>query len=218
MARNSNGTAEEPTSRRAVLVAAVGAAAATPAAAVLPAEHVRAANGDPLILGQPNAASAATDLDGPLVVRRSGGSTDNPPDVAIEATSVYGTGVVGHTTSGQWGSVSAGVRGIADDPHGVAVAAVGDVLGYGLTVRGKVGLQSRSGRAYVAAGKSYVDVDLRSKGSLPGLPLCFAILNSYRPGVFVTSLRADTPSGGMLRIYLNRAVDSRTAVAWFVLN
>ena len=218
MGRNYKGTSEEPTSRRAVLAAALGAAAATAAAGVLPREHANAANGDPLILGQLNAASAATQLDGSLWVHSSGGSAANPGDLAVEGTSVYGTGVVGHTTSGQWGSTSAGVRGIADDPRGVAVAAVGDILGYGLTVRGKVGLQSRSGRAYVAAGKSYVDVDLRFKGSLPGLPLCFAILNSYRPGVFVTSVRADTPSGGMLRIYLNRAVTSRTAVAWFVLN
>ena len=103
-------------------------------------------------------------------------------------------------------------------PVALLIAAVGDISGYGLTVRGKVGLQSRSGRVYVAAGRSYVDVDLRFKGSLPRLPLCFAILNSYRPGVFVTSVRADIPSGGMLRIYLNGAVTSRTAVAWFVLN
>jgi len=46
-------------------------------------------------------------------------------------------------------------------PVALLIAAVGDISGYGLTVRGKVGLQSRSGRVYVAAGRSYVDVDLR---------------------------------------------------------
>ena len=217
MERTSNTTAEELTSRRAIRAAVLGAAAATAAAAVLPAEHASAANGDPLILGQANTANDATDLDGQLVVHSSAGSNENPSDVAVQGTSLYGTGVLGHT-SAEWGATSAGVRGVADDPRGVAIAAFGDISGYGLTVRGKVGLQSRSGRVYVAAGRSYVDVDLRFKGSLPGLPLCFAILNSYRPGVFVTSVRADIPSGGMLRIYLNGAVTSRTAVAWFVLN
>ena len=217
MERTSNTTAEELTSRRAILAAVLGAAAATAAAAVLPAEHASAANGDPLILGQANTANDATDLDGQLVVHSSAGSNEDPSDVAVQGTSLYGTGVLGHT-SAEWGATSAGVRGVADDPRGVGIAAVGDISGYGLTVRGKVGLQSRSGRVYVAAGRSYVDVDLRFKGSLPGLPLCFAILNSYRPGVFVTSVRADIPSGGMLRIYLNGAVTSRTAVAWFVLN
>ena len=97
MERTSNTTAEELTSRRAIRAAVLGAAAATAAAAVLPAEHASAANGDPLILGQANTANDATDLDGQLVVHSSAGSNENPSDVAVQGTSLYGTGVLGHT-------------------------------------------------------------------------------------------------------------------------
>ena len=90
MERTRNTTAEELTSRRAILAAVLGAAAATAAAAVLPAEHASAANGDPLILGQANTANDATDLDGQLVVHSSAGSDDNPSDVAVQGTSLTG--------------------------------------------------------------------------------------------------------------------------------
>jgi len=119
MERTRNTTAEELTSRRAILAAVLGAAAATAAAAVLPAEDASAANGDPLILGQANTANDATDLDGQLVVHSSAGSNEDPSDVAVQGTSLYGTGVLGHT-SAEWGATSAGVRGVADDPRGVA--------------------------------------------------------------------------------------------------
>lgn len=169
MERTRNTTAEELTSRRAILAAVLGAAAATAAAAVLPAEHASAANGDPLILGQANTANDATDLDGQLVVHSSAGSNENPSDVAVQGTSLYGTGVLGHT-SAEWGATSAGVRGVADDPRGVGIAAVGDISGYGLTVRGKVGLQSRSGRAYVAAGRSYGMSTFALRAVFPAFP------------------------------------------------
>ena len=90
MERTRNTTAEELTSRRAILAAVLGAAAATAAAAVLPAEHASAANGDPLILGQANTANDATDLDGQLVVHSSAGSDDNRSGVAVQGTSLTG--------------------------------------------------------------------------------------------------------------------------------
>ena len=70
----------------------------------------------------------------------------------------------------------------------------------------------------VSAGNSLVDVNLRQKGGLIGTPLCFPNLMSYRPGVFVTTVRPNYPADGRVRIYLNRAVSSNTLVAWFVLN
>ena len=60
-----------------------------------------------------------------------------------------------------------------------------------LRVTGKARL-TRSGRATVSAGRSSVDIDLRTKGGLTGTPLCFANLMSYRPGVFVTTVRPNS--------------------------
>jgi hypothetical protein len=70
----------------------------------------------------------------------------------------------------------------------------------------------------VAAARRSVDIDLRQKGGLGGTPFCFANLMSYRPGVFVTTVRPNYPVAGKARIYLNRTVSSNTLVAWFVLN
>jgi len=216
MERTSNTTAEELPSRRAILAAVLGAAAATAAAAVHPAEHASTANGDRLILGQANTANDATDLDGQLVVHSSAGSDDNPSDVAVQGTSL--TGPVCWDTLG----------GVGCDQRGRSRRRRRSPWRCYRRLRGHLRIRAHCAREGRAAkpkqprlrrcGQIVWDVDLRFKGSLPRLPLCFAILNSYRPGVFVTSVRADIPSGGMLRIYLNGAVTSRTAVAWFVLN
>ena len=212
MERTSDTTAEELTSRRAILAAVLGAAAATAAAAVLPAEHASAANGDPLILGQANTANDATDLDGQLVVHSSAGSNEDPSDVAVQGTSLYGTGVLGTHIGG----VGCDQRGRSRRRRRSPWRCYRRLRGH-LRIRAHCAREGRAAKPKQPrlrrCGQIVWDVDLRFKGSLPRLPLCFAILNSYRPGVFVTSVRADIPSRGMLRIYLNRAVTSRTAVA-----
>ena len=88
----------------------------------------------------------------------------------------------------------------------------------GLHVTGKAKFPDRSGRATIAAGRAYVDVDLVSKSGLQGTPLCFANLMSNRTGVYVRAVRPNYPSANKLRIYLNKAVTSSTHVSWFVLN
>jgi hypothetical protein len=210
-----------PRSRRAVLATAVGAAAATAAATLSRPLAVSAATGDPLILGQENAASDATQLNGRLSVTTTDDflapaaitvhSDDAPAFNAISDhhIAVRGVGLDHEST---------GVEGRATNVEGTGVLAVNDEEGFGLFVHGKVGLGSRSGRASILAGRSYVDFDLRSKGGLTGTPLCFATLRSYRPGVYVAAVRANYPSSGKARIYLNKAVSSTTNVSWFVLN
>ena len=88
-------------------------------------------------------------------------------------------------------------------------------------MRGKAKF-NRSGRVTVLAGRSSVDIDFRPRDlpfhGLEGTPLCFANLMSYRPGVFVTTVRPNYPIAGKMRIYLNRAVSSNAFVAWVVLN
>ena len=141
---------------------------------------------------------------------------------ANTSTAVYGTsekslGVLGES-HGSDGRDSAGVHGRTDNIGGVGVAAENAAEGVGLQVSGKAQFLTRSGRATIAAGRSYVDIDLRSKGGLAGTPLCFATLRRYRPGVYVAAVRANYPSPGKARIYLNKAVSSTTNASWFVLN
>jgi hypothetical protein len=215
-------------SRRALLTAAAGAAAATAAAALSRPLQVTAASGDPLILGQVNASLVDhTRLDGTLDVFNvdSNGRAITAQDVSVigsegagvEGSSTNGTGLLG-TSQGATGHNSSGVKGISQTVGGVGVAAISLSAGTALYAQGKVRLATRSGRTTVAAGKASVDIDLRQKGGLAGTPLGFAVLVSYRPGVFVTTVRPNYPIKGKARIYLNRAVTSTTYVAWFVLN
>jgi hypothetical protein len=208
-------------SRRAVLATAVGAAAAAAAAATLGRPiTATAASGDPLILGQLNNSSDVTEVNGPFIF--NGGDGTSLGAWANTSTAVYGTsekalGVLGES-HGNDGRDSAGVRGWTDQPGGIGVVAENDFGGVGLQVSGKAQLLTRSGRAAIAAGRSYIDIDLRSNGGLAGTPLCFATLRSYRPGIYVAAVRANYPSSGKARIYLNKAITTTTNVSWFVLN
>jgi hypothetical protein len=74
----------------------------------------------------------------------------------------------------------------------------------------------RVGHVKVAAGHRSVDVDLRSQGGLGSGPRCFAELQTYRSGVWVTACRPNYPVAGKARIYLNKAVSKATYVAWDV--
>jgi hypothetical protein len=212
-----------PRSRRSLLVAAAGAAAATAATAIARPMTAAAVDGDPLVLGQENQADTITSLDGSLAVTPSLNVVNNEPvpnsiDIAaITGHSANGEGVIG-SSFGSFGLPSSGVQGIAYKAAGVGVSAYNGEHGTALHVRGKARLATRSGRATVVAGRASVDIDLRANGGLTGTPLCFANLMSYRPGVFVTTVRPNYPVRGKARIYLNRPVNGNTFVAWFVLN
>ncbi|HET9756100.1 MAG TPA: hypothetical protein VFP66_06340 [Candidatus Limnocylindrales bacterium] len=161
-------------SRRSLLTAAAGAAAATVVSAIDRAAPVRAGTDGDVVLGEVNTAFAET------VIQAEWLTTDNV------------------------------LRLVADEGRTA------------LVVRGKVKF-NRSGRATILAGRSSVDIDFRLGPDSPwygleGTPLCFANLMSYRPGVFVTTVRPNYPIAGKMRIYLNRTVNSRTFVAWVVLN
>jgi hypothetical protein len=207
---------DTPRTRRTVLAAAVGAAAATAAATLSRPLGVTAAPGDPLILGQVNVSSEATEINGQFVVNDAFGAWSNT-GTAVYGTSEKGSGVLAESFGGN-GLDSAGVHGRSMHVAGVGVVAENTLGGVGLHVAGKAQFLTRSGRATIAAGRSYVDIDLRAKGGLAGTPLCFATLRSYRPGVYVAAIRANYPTSGKARIYLNKAVSSTTNVSWFVLN
>jgi hypothetical protein len=207
-------------SRRAILLAAAGAAGSTAATVLARPLDALADSGDPLILGQANVAGDQTGLEGQLFLQ----APQTPPGtIALEVigsanVGVYahggGTGVFGET---EGVTATSGVIGGANGEVGVGVSAL-NPYGVGLFVLGKAKFVSRSGRAIVGAGKSFVDVDLRQKGGLSGTPLCFANLTSRRVGVHVEAVRPNDPGTGRMRIYLNGAVTANTFVAWFVLN
>jgi hypothetical protein len=212
-AAKEEGTMEQVTtsrpSRRAVLGAAAGAVAASVASALaLPEAALAGSDGD-VILGQSNATASTTtietaDADIAFVVSNSALS-----GVGIHAEG-EGAAVVANV-SGPPGTAIVATAGFGDGGQGGAIHAEGWSEFIGHVV------MSRSGRATVLSGRSYVDVDLRSKGGLAGTPLCFANVMSYRPGLFVTMVRPNYPIAGKARIYLNRLASAKTYVAWFIL-
>ena len=208
-----------PRSRRALLSSGVAAAAASAAAALTRPASTSAADGDPLILGQGNSATTTTDLSGRLSVSspERAAITAISETLAVEGISDTGTALYG-ASDGEFGWSTSGVHGHATRLGGNAVSATHAEEGTALYVHGKVELETRSGRVTLAAGKTFVDIDLRSKGGLSGRPLCFANLMSHRPGVHVAAIRANYPIAGKARIFLNRAPSSPTYVAWLVLN
>jgi hypothetical protein len=221
--QQTDATKSDPRSRRAVLAAAAGAVAASAVATLGRPVPATAADGDPLTLGQDNQADTITRLDGtlgvtPILEVFNDVPVPNPISItAINGFSANGEGVLG-TSEGSFGLASSGVRGVAAKRAGVGVSAFNVEGGLALHVSGKARLATRSGRATVSAGRASVDIDLRQKGGLSGMPLCFANLMSYRPGVFVTTVRPNYPVAGKARIYLNRTATADTFVAWFVLN
>jgi hypothetical protein len=99
-----------PRSRRALLAAAAGGAAALAAHAALPLTAV-AANGDPVLAGSANAATAPTSL---------ANSTDGSDGFAVTSVGL-GIGVAGTSTG------TAGVRGVSVSGSG---AATSDLTAY----------------------------------------------------------------------------------------
>jgi hypothetical protein len=129
---------------------------------------------------------------------------------AVLGASEEGTGVFGHITL-----EGDAVHGHSFATKGVGVRASAEA-GVALVVDGKARF-SRSGRARIPAGASHVDVDLRTRGGLGGVPLGFANLANHRPGIHVEAVRPNVPATGRMRIDLNRAVPRATMVAWTVL-
>jgi hypothetical protein len=227
-----------PRSRRALLTAAAGAAAATVVSAIDRPALVHAGTDGDVVLGAKNTTTTTTEIENgtdivDVFVARStaGGSAvvgDSELGTGVLGTGVHGvegssqegmgvlgvsatgTGVLGHITLS-----GSGVRGHSFSAGGVGVLASAEA-GTALQVAGRARF-SRSGRATVAAGRSSVDVDLRTNGGLAGTPLCFANLTSYRIGTYVIAARPNYPSTGKLRIYLNKAATSSAYVAWLVL-
>lgn len=130
-------------SRRSLLTAALGAAAATAVAAVTPREAVDAANGDNLVIGQTNTAT------GPTVLTGSAGDTIA---ALLRVESTYGAAIVAQTSStisgaalqatGPVGGINASTSGSSSFP-GVTGQGNPGIRGTGFPVgsAGVVGIQ-----------------------------------------------------------------------------
>jgi hypothetical protein len=226
-----------PRSRRALLAAAAGAAAVTVISAIERPAPVRAGTDGDVVLGAKNTATTTTEIENGedlvdvLAARSTGGGS------AIVGESALGTGVLGTGTHGVEGSSQAGqgVLGVSESGTGVlghitlsgagvqghsfsaggtGVLATAEA-GTALQVSGKA-MFSRSGRAAVPKGRSYVDITVA--GGLTSHSSVLATIQTYRPGVAVAGVRKNYPSAGKARIYLTKVASTTadTYVGWFV--
>jgi hypothetical protein len=159
--------------------------------------------------------------------------------VGVTGESIGGTGVVGASANGYgvmglgyyglYGSGAAGVVGDVDAGTGVqgwtglalAPAPVAHVGVWAGAENGRAALQvsgvarfSRSGRVSFLSGQRSKKIIVR--GGITSTAFGLANLQANRTGVYVQAV-VPTPSTSTITIYLNKAVTSRTIVAWFVV-
>jgi hypothetical protein len=215
-------SASGSTTRRGVLAAAVGAAAAVVASGAT-AQPARAADGDALVLGVTNQATNTTRLETKEASLYAVSSTDDASLVG-ESRSSDGYGLRGtspyigvNAVGGEIGvytvsDYGAAVRALTYD--GTAVQASTAVpQGYALRVEGAVSF-SRSGRATIRAGTDRVTVsaaDVR-----PGTSI-LATLQQHRPGISVAAAVPD-PAANTVSLVLTKRVANDTVVAWLALD
>jgi hypothetical protein len=127
---------------------------------------------------------------------------------ATHPSTLAKTGVYGYAAQD---ATAVGVRG--ESTTGIGVHATS--RGTALQVSGKAQF-SRSGRASLPAGKTFVDVTV--PGGLAPHSVVHATLQSYRSGTAVAAARCNYPSAGKARIYLTKVASrsAATSVGWFV--
>ncbi len=211
---------ETPRSRRSLLAAGAAAVTGAVAAAVARPLDAVAANGDPVILGTVNQATATTE------VSSIGG--DPALNVVAEAavgiramgtegvigqgghTGVHGMGdhygVLGHSFD-----FGIGVRGESDDPDSIGVEAA-SLHGLALHVVGAASF-SHSGKFTVPAGRTYATKVAPVRAGT----LMMAMLQSNESGVWIRAAVASA-SGGRFNVYFNKALTSSATVGWIAFD
>jgi len=210
---------DQGTSRRKLLTAAAGSAAALAASTLaFPAQVAAGSDGD-VVLGGPNSTSTKTSIHASLTGDAffvqtdytAGGSTaisafaDSPPN---------GAGVHGHGTTcpgvlGTSENGGPGVYGYSNIGIGVLASAP---LGYpALWVDGRAHFRL-SGRTAMSAGHSTFTKTL---SGVTTSSIVIAVLQSNESGI---SVRAAVPSSGKFAVYLTKALTSSAVVGWIVIN
>ena len=225
-----------PRSRRALLAAAAGAAAATLVSAIERPASVRAGTDGDVVLGDFNETTKTTEISnssgGDGFRGTSGGNGAADGVVGLSST---GVGVFGGSRNGATGTThrnQIGVRGWASHEAGTSIGVLGDsyagigvkgesgsgtgvlatsTTGTALDVVGKAKF-SRSGKVKMAKGAtSYT----KTVAGVTTSSLIFAVLQSYRSGTYVAAV---VPHTGYFNVRLNKALSADTYVSWFVVN
>jgi hypothetical protein len=223
--------------RRTVLAAAVGAAAATAASALGRPGPVEAHDADDVRLGGFNTAFGITTIwhqNGSAFKAETIGGTGvwgaSAAFRGVYGSSGTGTGVIGEGgafgvegVSGDpsgiggrfWTTASSGqtvgVLGRSASPSGFGVLAKNTAGGTGLQVDGKARFR-RSGKTAIGAGHASKRVYL---AGVAANSLVFAVLAQSRTNRWV---RAVMPAWGSFVVYLNGTVSANTLVSWWVID
>jgi hypothetical protein len=205
------------TSRRAILGAAAGGAAAVAAQALASTAALAGENSQVLVGGEYTNATSQT-----LIKASNTGSTF---DVFKGESAGSGAGVAGKSQSG------IGVKGEAVSSNSIGVSGTGFVgvegsgnigarftgngIGGAIQLNGRAFFNQSSGIATVQAGQDRVSVT-------PGFALfagtgAFAQLQQFRSGTYVGAVTKNLTTG-KLTIRLNRSVSSNTKVFWITFN
>ena len=158
-------------------------------------------------------ATVASALGRPAPVRAAAGDNlvlgqVNTSGIVTSILSPQGDGTV---FSAMHQDAGIGISGVSKTGTGGWFRSVD---GTALDVDGKAKF-SRSGKVKIATG--HYRADVTPAGGLGGTPLIFATLQYYRSGTYVVGVRANWPSTGKFRIYLNKPLTSSTYVAWIVV-
>lgn len=238
----------EPRSRRALLAAAAGGAAAFAVTATIPLTAA-AADGDPVLVGADHDGTQETSLvvtspvDDPQVAFRG-------HNVGADAAGVIGsagdeteidedtpfTGVYGWSEADPVEFLGSGVWGSSPDSGVVGTGSVG-VLGLGSS--GVVGVGDSGGVGIEAVGFTGTDYALNVDGKVHFRRSGRASIGTGKSSVKVTLpgttsqsrvfallhsnrsnrwVRAVVPTTGSFTVYLNASMTSATWVAWFVID
>ena len=213
------------TTRRAVIAGAAAGLAGLVADSVISAQPASATNGNPVLLGATNWASATTAVNTTygigLDVAASGSRA-----VAVYGYSPNGTGVQGQTEAkgesgvsgldlstrgghGIYGRSTNGIGAYGHSKTGTGVYA-GSTSGHALKVVGKVAF-STSGLLTVAAGTTSVTV------TLAGVTTTSIDLATLQGDAGAIAVANAIPATGSFTINLTAAPSSAVQVAWFVI-
>jgi hypothetical protein len=194
------------TSRRRMLGAALGGAAAIGVATLSTPALAQAADDDPLLLGAENTASSITVITRTPVANAEAATllAETTISAALVGHATEGRGVLGISTSGQ------GVRGEATTGTGGAFASS---TGYALSTAGRIRFTKVSGIATIWAGAT-------SKTEHPGVDVVTASFVLLTPrsnlgsrGLWYT---IDT-AANTITIRISSALGSNVSIGWLLL-
>lgn len=212
-------------SRRAVLAGALGGLGAWAASAIGRAGQVRAANGDPVLVGQSQSGVSATTLSSTgspgLIVSSSftpGGTglrgfTGAQMGIGVQGLShgVEGVGLDGQATAAT--GANYGVMGQSASPGGAGLFGLATGGGFALRTSGRLRVDQVSGVVVIPAGSTSRTVN-------PGVNVTSGAFVLLTPKVNIGGRAlwfTTDPTGNTFRIRMSSVRSSGTKVAWLLV-